>query len=61
MLSCIRNLHTYKAESCWHDRVWLVLGPCPPQVQQEQPQGCCSLFPWHHPVSLTGGQLAAGV
>lgn len=46
MLSWIRNLHTCKTNSfCWHGRVWLVLGPSPPQAQQEQPQGCCSLFP----------------
>lgn len=50
MLSWIRNLHTCKTEGfCWHGGVWPVLGPSPPQAQQEQPQECCSLLPWHQP------------
>lgn len=40
MLSWIKNLHTCKAETfSWHSELWLVLGPHPPQAQQECPRG----------------------
>lgn len=40
MLSWIRNLHTCKAETfSWHSEFWLVLGPHPPQAQQELSPG----------------------
>lgn len=45
MLSWIRNLHTYKAETfSWHSEFWLVLCPRPPQAHQELPHGQCHLF-----------------
>lgn len=50
MLSWIRNLHTYKAETfSWHSEFWLVLGPHPPQAKQELPQGHGHLFSQHCP------------
>lgn len=58
MLSWIKNLHTCKEETfSWHSELWLVLGPYPPQAQQECPRGIaiysvstgpCVAHQWQH-------------